>query len=76
VFYSPPETYSPNRSIKRASQVLINKAIILKLDGNLPNNVIPECYIAVGYILNRLPIARIEFQLLLGGFIQDKDIVK
>jgi hypothetical protein len=56
--------------------VLINKAIALKLDSNLPNNVIPEYYIAAGYILNRLPIARIEFQLLLGGFIQDKSIIK
>jgi hypothetical protein len=63
------ETYSPNRSIKRTSQVLINKTIVLKLDNNLPNNIIPEYYMAAGYILNRLPIARIEFQSPLGGFI-------
>jgi hypothetical protein len=49
--------------------VLINKTIVLKLDNNLPNNVIPKYYIAIGYILNRSPTARIEFQLLLGGFI-------
>jgi hypothetical protein len=76
VFYSPLETYSPNGSIERTSQALINKAIALKLDSNLPDNVIPECYIVVGYILNRLPIARIEFQLLLGGFMQNRGIVK
>jgi hypothetical protein len=76
VFYLPLETYSPNRSIKRTSQALINKAIVLKLDGNLPNNIIPECYITVGYILNRLLIARIKFQSLLGGFMQNKGIVK
>jgi hypothetical protein len=56
--------------------VLINKTIVLKLDSNLPDNIIPECYIAVGYILNRLLIARIEFQSLLGGFIQNKGIIK
>jgi hypothetical protein len=61
VFHSPLETYGPNGSIKRASQALINKAIALKLDSNLPNNIIPKYYMAVGYILNRLLIARIEF---------------
>jgi len=76
VFYSPPETYNPNGSIKRAGQALINKVIALKLDNNLPDNVIPKCYIAVGYILNRSPIARIEFQSLLGRFMQDRGIVK
>jgi hypothetical protein len=76
VFYSLPETYGPNGSIKRAGQALINKAIALKLDSNLPDNVIPKCYIAAGYILNRLLIARIEFQSPLGGFMQDRGIVK
>jgi hypothetical protein len=76
VFHSLLETHSPNRNIKRASQALINKAIALKLDNNLPDNIIPEYYIAAGYILNRSPIARIEFQSLLGRFMQDKGIVK
>jgi hypothetical protein len=76
VFYLLLETYSPNGNIKRASQALINKAIVLKLDNNLPDNIIPEYYIIVGYILNRSLIARIEFQSLLGGFMQDKGIVK
>jgi hypothetical protein len=56
--------------------VLINKTITLKLDNNLPDNVIPKYYIAIGYILNRSPIARIEFQSLLGRFIQNRSIVK
>jgi hypothetical protein len=76
VFYSPLETHNPNRSIKRASQALINKTIALKLNSNLPNNVIPKYYITAGYILNRSLIARIEFQSLLGGFIQNRSIVK
>jgi hypothetical protein len=76
IFHLLLETYSSNGSIKRTSQVLINKAIALKLDSNLPDNVIPEYYITAGYILNRLPIARIEFQSLLGGFMQDRGIVK
>jgi hypothetical protein len=46
------------------------------MDSNLPDNVIPEYYMAVGYILNRSLTARIEFQSFLGGFIQDKNIVK
>jgi hypothetical protein len=43
--------------MKKAGQALINKTITLKLDNNLLDNIIPEYYIAVGYILNRLPIA-------------------
>jgi hypothetical protein len=76
VFYLLPETYGLNRSIKRTSQVLINKIIVFKLDSNLPDNVIPKYYITAGYILNRLPTVRIEFQSLLGGFIQNRGIVK
>jgi hypothetical protein len=76
VFYLPLETYGPNRSIKRIGQALINKTIALKLDSNLPDNIIPEYYIVVGYILNRSLIARIEFQSLLEGFMQDRSIVK
>jgi hypothetical protein len=76
VFYLSLETYGPNRSIKRASQALINKAIALKLDSNLPNNIIPKYYIAIGYILNRSLTARIEFQSLLGRFMQNRSIIK
>jgi hypothetical protein len=76
MFYLLPETYNPNGSIKKAGQALINKTIALKLNNNLPDNIIPKYYITVGYILNRLLIARIEFQSFLGRFMQDRGIVK
>jgi hypothetical protein len=56
VFYLFLEIYNPNKSIKKTSQALINKTITLKLDNNLLDNIIPKYYIAIGYILNRLPI--------------------
>lgn len=71
VIESPPDAYSPNGTIKHAGGVLINQATALKLEGNLPDNIIAEYYIAAGYLLNRALIQRIRYRLLLRGFYKE-----
>jgi hypothetical protein len=46
------------------------RAIILKLNNGLPNNISAEYYIIARYFLNRIPIRRIRYRILIGGFLE------
>jgi hypothetical protein len=46
------------------------RAIILKLSNGLPNNISAEYYIIARYLLNRIPIRRIRYRILIGGFLE------
>jgi hypothetical protein len=51
--------------------VLTTRAIILKLSNGLPDNILAEYYIITGYFLNRIPIRRIRYRILIGGFLEE-----
>jgi hypothetical protein len=50
---------------------LTTRAIVLKLSNRLPDNILAECYIITRYFLNRIPIRRIRYKILIGGFLEE-----
>jgi hypothetical protein len=50
--------------------VLTTRAIVLKLNSRLPDNISAEYYIIIRYFLNRIPIKRIRYKILIGGFLE------
>jgi hypothetical protein len=50
---------------------LITRAIILKLNSRLPDNILVEYYITTGYFLNRIPTRRIRYKTPIGGFLEE-----
>jgi hypothetical protein len=50
---------------------LITRAIVLKLNDRLPDNMSAEYYIIIGYLLNRIPIKRIRYKILIGRFLEE-----
>jgi hypothetical protein len=71
VEHSPPHEHDVNGTIERAGGVLTTRATALKLSGGLPDNVSAECYIAAGYLLNRIPTRRIGYRTPMGGFLEE-----
>jgi hypothetical protein len=51
--------------------VLTTRAIVFKLNNRLPDNILAEYYIATRYLLNRIPIRRIRYRILIGGFLEE-----
>jgi hypothetical protein len=51
--------------------VLTIRAITLKLNNRFPDNISTEYYIITGYFLNRIPIRRIRYKILIGGFLEE-----
>ena len=49
---------------------MITRAIVLKLNDRLPDNMSAEYYIIIGYLLNRIPIKRIRYRILIKGFLE------
>jgi hypothetical protein len=49
---------------------LTTRAIILKLNNGHPDNISAEYYITTRYLLNRIPIKRIKYRILIGGFLE------
>jgi hypothetical protein len=50
---------------------LIIRAIALKLNNRLPDNISAEYYIITRYFLNRIPTKRIRYRILIGGFLEE-----
>jgi hypothetical protein len=71
VKYSLLYKHDVNSTIKRTRGVLTTRAIILKLNNRLPDNISAEYYITTGYLLNRIPIRRIRYKTPMGGFLEE-----
>jgi hypothetical protein len=71
VKYSPLHEYNINSIIKHTGGVLTTRAIVLKLNNRLPDNISAEYYIITGYFLNRIPTRRIRYRILIGGFLEE-----
>jgi hypothetical protein len=71
VKYSLLYEHDVNSTIKRTRGVLTTRAIILKLNNRLPDNISAEYYITAGYLLNRIPIRRIRYKTPIGGFLEE-----
>jgi hypothetical protein len=50
---------------------LTTRAIALKLNNRLPDNILAEYYIIARYLLNRIPIRRIRYRIPMGGFLEE-----
>jgi hypothetical protein len=50
---------------------LTTRAIVLKLNNRLPDNISAEYYIAAGYLLNRIPTKRIRYRTPIEGFLEE-----
>jgi hypothetical protein len=50
---------------------LITRAIVLKLNNRLPDNISAEYYIITRYLLNQIPTRRIRYRTLMGGFLEE-----
>jgi hypothetical protein len=50
---------------------LITRVIVFKLNSRLPDNISAEYYITARYLLNRIPIRRIRYRTLIGGFLEE-----
>jgi hypothetical protein len=59
-----------NSTIERTRGVLITRAIILKLNNRLPDNISVEYYITTGYFLNSIFIRRIRYRTPIGEFLE------
>jgi hypothetical protein len=66
--YSPLHEYNINGIIEHAGGVLITCIIVLKLNSRLPDNMLAEYYIIVGYFLNQIPTKRIRYRILIERF--------
>jgi hypothetical protein len=71
VEYSLLYKHDVNSIIERIRGVLITRAIVLKLNNRLPDNISAEYYIATRYFLNRIPIRRIRYRILIGEFLEE-----
>jgi hypothetical protein len=71
VEYSLLYKHDINGTIKHTRGVLITRVIALKLNNGLPNNISAEYYIITRYLLNRIPIRRIRYRILIGGFLEE-----
>jgi hypothetical protein len=60
-----------NGIIKHTRGVLITCVIVLKLNNRLPDNISAEYYIITGYFLNRIPIRKIRYRILIRGFLKE-----
>jgi hypothetical protein len=49
---------------------LITRAIVLKLNSRLPDNISVEYYIITRYFLNRILTKRIRYRILIGEFLE------
>src|SRR3989440_11417040 len=49
-----PDVHKQNGAVEKSGAVLTLHASKLKNSGNLPDNMWPECYEAVAYILNQM----------------------
>jgi hypothetical protein len=70
VKYSPLYKHDINSIIKHTRGVLIIRAIAFKLNNRFPDNIPTEYYIITRYFLNRIPIRRIKYRILIGGFLE------
>jgi hypothetical protein len=70
VEYSPLYKHDVNSTIKHIRGILIIRAIVLKLNSRLPDNISAEYYIITRYFLNRIPTRRIRYRTLIGGFLE------
>jgi hypothetical protein len=50
---------------------LITRAITLKLNNRLPDNISAEYYITTRYLLNWIFTKRIRYRILIGGFLEE-----
>jgi hypothetical protein len=71
VKYSLLYKHDINGIIERARRVLITRVIVLKLSSGLPDNISAEYYITTRYLLNQIPIRRIKYRILIGGFLEE-----
>jgi hypothetical protein len=65
-----PNKHDINSTIKYARGVLITRVIVLKLSNGLPDNISAEYYITTRYFLNQIPIRKIKYKILIGGFLE------
>jgi hypothetical protein len=70
VKYSLLYKHNINSTIKRTRGVLTTRAIALKLNNRLPDNISAEYYITTGYFLNRILTRRIRYKTLIEGFLE------
>jgi hypothetical protein len=66
-----PHKHDINGTIERTRGVLITRAIVLKLNNRLPDNISAEYYIITRYFLNRILTRRIRYRTLIGGFLEE-----
>jgi hypothetical protein len=71
VEYSPLHKHDVNGTIERTRGVLTTRAIALKLNNRLPDNILAEYYITTRYLLNRIPTKRIRYRTPIGGFLEE-----
>jgi hypothetical protein len=71
VKYSPLYKHDINGTIEHTGGVLTTRAIVLKLNSGLPDNISAEYYIIAGYLLNRILTRRIRYRIPIGGFLEE-----
>jgi hypothetical protein len=67
----PLNKHNINSTIEHARGVLITRAIALKLNNRLPDNILAEYYIITRYFSNRILTKRIKYKILIGGFLKE-----
>lgn len=72
---SPANQHAQNGSIERAGGVITKRATALQVSSNLPDNLMAECYIAAGFLLNRTPMRRLGWRTPIGGFDEDRGVL-
>jgi hypothetical protein len=70
VKYSLLYKHDINSTIKHTRGILTTRAIALKLNSRLPDNISAEYYIITRYLLNRILIKRIRYRILIGRFLE------
>jgi hypothetical protein len=71
VEHSPLHKHNVNSTIEHAKGVLTTRAIALKLNNRLPDNISAEYYIITRYFLNQILTKRIKYKILIGGFLKE-----
>jgi hypothetical protein len=60
--WSAKHTKEQNGSAERAGSLLTQKARCICIGANLPKDLYPECYLAAGHLLNRIPIKGLDWK--------------
>ena len=60
--------YTPaqNGSAERSGAMLIRRARAIRIDARLPENLWPEAFMAAGYLINRSPTKRLDWETPIG----------